>query len=58
MLTWLKNLFGSPEPAGPPRLIQRFDESQATISSTSIVTDEGGGKVWLKDIKVTFTPFK
>jgi hypothetical protein len=42
MLNWLENLFSPPEPAGPPRLIQRFDGSQATISSSSIIADTEG----------------
>jgi hypothetical protein len=42
MLNWLKNLFSPPEPAGPPRLIQRFDGSRATISSSSIIADAEG----------------
>jgi hypothetical protein len=42
MLSWLKNLFSPTEPAGPPRLIQRFDGSQATISSSSIIADAEG----------------
>jgi len=42
MLSWLKNLFFPPEAAGPPRLIQRFDGSQATISTSSIIADAEG----------------
>jgi hypothetical protein len=42
MLSWLKNLFSPPEAAGPPRLIQRFDGSQATISSNLIIADAEG----------------
>ena len=42
MLSWLKNLFSPPEAAGPPRLIQRFDGSLATISSNSIIADAEG----------------
>ena len=40
MLNWLKNLLSSPEPAGPPRLIRRFDSSQATISTSGITVAE------------------
>lgn len=42
MLSWLQNLFSPRQPAGPPRLIQRFDGSQATISTGSIVADSEG----------------
>lgn len=42
MLSWLKSLFSPPQPAGPPRTLQRFDGSQATISSSSIIADENG----------------
>ena len=42
MLSWLKNLLSPPQPAGPPRLIQRFDGSQATISTSSIIADAEG----------------
>ena len=42
MLNWLKNLISPPEPAGPPQLIQRFDSSQATISTNGITVAEDG----------------
>ncbi len=57
MLSWLKNLFSPPEPAGPPRLIQRFDGSQATISSSSIVADAEGWHIDT-DTSATFHLFE
>ena len=42
MLDWLKKRFGPPQPAGQPRIIQRFDNSQMTISSGSIVAVDDG----------------
>ncbi len=57
MLNWLKKLFSQPEPAGPPRLIQRFDVSQATISSSSIIADAEGWHI-NTDESVTFSLFE
>ena len=57
MLGWFKNLFAKPEPAGPPRLIKRFDGSQATISSSSIVADREGWHIDTAE-SVTFRLFE
>ena len=52
MLNWLKNLFTPPQPAGPPRLIKRFDGSTATISGAAIIADSEG---WHIDTSETST---
>lgn len=52
MFTWLRNLFAHPEPSGPPRLIQAFENTQPTISSSSINAD---GEGWLIECSDTQT---
>lgn len=47
MFKWIKSLFSSPQPAGPPVLIKRFDRSESTISKDEINPSEEG---WLVDV--------
>ena len=47
MLQWIKNLFRSPKPVGPPKFIKRFDGSEKTITQEAVVSSEGG---WLVDV--------
>lgn len=47
MLQWIKNLFRSPKPVGPPKFIKRIDGSEYTITKEAIVSSEGG---WLVDV--------
>lgn len=47
MFKWIKSLFSSPQPAGPPVLIKRFDRSESTISKDEIIPSEEG---WLVDV--------
>jgi hypothetical protein len=39
MLTWLKSLFGAPQPAGPPRTIRKFQIGDPTLTRVSIAQD-------------------
>jgi len=39
MLTWLKSLFGTPQPAGPPRTIRKFRVGDPTLTRVSIAQD-------------------
>ncbi len=41
MLNWLKNMTMAPQPAGPEKLIHRFDASRQTISGDLIVDADG-----------------
>ncbi len=52
MLQWMRNLFRSPQPIGPPRLIKRFDGSEATITEGVVASAEGG---WLVDVSESQT---
>ncbi len=47
MLQWITNLFRSPKPAGPPKLIKRFDGSERTIAREAVASSEGG---WFVDV--------
>jgi hypothetical protein len=52
MLQWLKNLLSRPKPVGPPKVIKRFDGSEATITQDVVVSSEGG---WLINVDGTQT---
>lgn len=47
MLQWIKNLYGSPQPVGPAKVIKRFDGSESTITQEAVVSGEGG---WIVDV--------
>ncbi|MEW8286414.1 MAG: hypothetical protein AB2697_10530 [Candidatus Thiodiazotropha endolucinida] len=47
MLKWIKNILSSPKPAGPPKVIKRFDGSEKTITQEVVVSSEEG---WLVDV--------
>jgi len=44
MLNWLKSLLRPPEPAGPPRVLQAFGNTQPTITQGGVAPSEDG---WL-----------
>ncbi len=52
MLQWLKNLFRSPQPAGPAQTIREFSPLDATITKEILVPDSDG---WSADVKETHT---
>jgi len=48
MLNWLKSIFSAPKPSGPPKTIQRFYTSDATLSKDSITAAQDR---WVVDAK-------
>ncbi len=47
MLGWLRSLFGTPSPAGPPRIIKRFTTADRTITQAPLRVD---GQGWFADL--------
>ena len=49
MLSRLKNLFRSPQPAGPAQTIKKFSPADATITKQPLLADSDGWSVELKN---------
>jgi hypothetical protein len=48
MLNWLKSIFNTPKPSGPPKTIRLFHTSDATLSKDSITVAQD---CWVVDAK-------
>jgi hypothetical protein len=45
MLKWLKSLFSSPQPVGPPQVLRAFAPDNATITQSGIRADQGEWRI-------------
>ncbi len=51
MLDWLKSLFRSPEPAGPPRTLRSFGPSDRVITQDGVALDQGGWRIEARETR-------
>ena len=49
MLAAIKSLFRQPKPAGPPRILKRFDSSEATVTQSALKLEDNAWSVQVSD---------